>query len=104
MPARTETQAFTGEAGLIDCAIDWPAAPPRGWALVLHPHSLQGGARDNKVVTTLARACVTHGLAALRPDVRGDPKSVVEGKSGTVGVDVGGRRIIKKKTTKPKIK
>ncbi|MBO1111449.1 alpha/beta hydrolase [Bordetella petrii] len=75
MPARTETQSFTGEAGLIDCAIDWPADSPRGWALVLHPHSLQGGARDNKVVTTIARACVQHGLAAVRPDFRGVGKS-----------------------------
>src|SRR3546814_3137965 len=71
----TETQVFTGEAGLIDCAIDWPADSPRGWALVLHPHSLQGGARDNKVVTTIARACVQHGLAAVRPDFRGVGKS-----------------------------
>lgn len=71
MSARTETQAFTGEAGRIDCAIDWPADAPRGWALVLHPHSLQGGARDNKVVTTISRACVQHGLVAVRPDFRG---------------------------------
>src|SRR5690606_23119239 len=71
MPARTETDTFTGEAGRIDCAIDWPAQAPRGWALVLHPHSLQGGARDNKVVTTIARACVQHGLVAVRPDFRG---------------------------------
>ena len=71
MSARTETQAFTGEAGRIDCAIDWPADAPRGWALVLHPHSLQGGARDNKVVTTISRACVQDGLVAVRPDFRG---------------------------------
>lgn len=71
MSARTETQAFTGEAGRIDCAIDWPAGTPRGWALVLHPHPLQGGARDNKVVTTISRACVQHGLVAVRPNFRG---------------------------------
>ena len=43
----------------------------RGWALVLHPHPLQGGARENKVVTTIARACVQHGLVAVRPNFRG---------------------------------
>ncbi|MCD0506237.1 alpha/beta hydrolase [Bordetella petrii] len=75
MPARTETEVFTGKAGAIDCAIDWPADSPRGWALVLHPHSLQGGARDNKVVTTISRACVQHGLVAVRPDFRGVGKS-----------------------------
>lgn len=71
MPTRTEIHIYAGGAGRIECALDWPAEPPRGWALVLHPHSLQGGARDNKVVTTLARACVRHGLLAVRPDFRG---------------------------------
>ena len=67
MSARTETLAYTGAAGRIDCAVDWPDGTPRGWALVLHPHPLQGGARENKVVTTIARACVQHGLVAVRP-------------------------------------
>ncbi|CUJ31783.1 Predicted hydrolase of the alpha/beta-hydrolase fold [Achromobacter xylosoxidans] len=71
MPASTETHAFTGAAGRIDCAVDWPDGTPRGWALVLHPHPLQGGARENKVVTTLSRACVQHGLVAVRPNFRG---------------------------------
>lgn len=75
MSARTDTETYTGEAGVIDCAIDRPAGAPRGWALVLHPHSLQGGARDNKVVTTIARACVQQGLMAVRPDFRGVGKS-----------------------------
>ena len=71
MPASTQTHAFAGAAGRIDCAVDWPDGPPRGWALVLHPHPLQGGARENKVVTTLSRACVQHGLVAVRPNFRG---------------------------------
>jgi len=71
MAARTETVVFTGAAGRIDCAFDWPEGTPRGWALLLHPHPLQGGARDNKVVTTLARACVQRGLLAVRPNFRG---------------------------------
>lgn len=71
MAARTETEVFQGAAGRIDCAVDWPEAEPRGWALVLHPHPLQGGARDNKVVTTIARACLQHGLLVVRPNFRG---------------------------------
>lgn len=71
MTARTEHITFTGLAGDIDCAVDWPEDTPRGWALVLHPHPLHGGARDNKVVTTISRACVQHGLLALRPNFRG---------------------------------
>jgi len=62
---------FEGAAGVIDCALDWPEHEPIGWALVLHPHPLHGGARDNKVVTTISRACVQHGLLAIRPNFRG---------------------------------
>jgi alpha/beta superfamily hydrolase len=71
MPAYTETTTFDGLAGLIDCALDWPEGAPTGWALVLHPNPSQGGTRDNKVVTTIARACVQHGLLAIRPNFRG---------------------------------
>jgi alpha/beta superfamily hydrolase len=71
MPAYTETTTFDGLAGVIDCALDWPEGTPTGWALVLHPNPAQGGTRDNKVVTTLARACVQHGLLAIRPNFRG---------------------------------
>jgi hypothetical protein len=71
MPAYTETTTFDGLAGLIDCALDWPEGTPTGWALVLHPNPAQGGTRDNKVVTTIARACVQQGLLALRPNFRG---------------------------------
>jgi alpha/beta superfamily hydrolase len=71
MPAYTETTTFDGLAGVIDCALDWPKDAPTGWALVLHPNPSQGGTRDNKVVTTIARACVQHGLLALRPNFRG---------------------------------
>ena len=71
MPAYTETITFDGLAGVIDCALDWPEGAPTGWALVLHPNPAQGGTRDNKVVTTIARACVQHGLLAIRPNFRG---------------------------------
>lgn len=78
MAASTEYLTFTGHAGVIDCAIDIPETgidSATGWALVLHPHPLFGGTRDNKVVTTLARACAQTGLVALRPNFRGIGKS-----------------------------
>lgn len=72
MQARTEKITFQGAAGAIDCVLDIPMKTPVvGWALVLHPHSLQGGTRDNKIVTTIARACLEHGLIAVRPNFRG---------------------------------
>ena len=70
--------SFTGLAGAIDCVVEWPEAEPRGWALVLHPHPLHGGARDNKIVTTIARACLQDGLVAVRPNFRGVGESAGE--------------------------
>lgn len=67
----TEKALFQGLAGAIDCVIEWPDSEPQGWALVLHPHPLHGGGRDNKVVTTIAGACVQRGLVAVRPNFRG---------------------------------
>ncbi|GAA4337254.1 hypothetical protein GCM10023144_32720 [Pigmentiphaga soli] len=78
MAATTEYRNFEGRAGAIDCAIDLPGGgieAARGWALVLHPHPLFGGARENKVVTTVARACVQCGLVAVRPNFRGVGRS-----------------------------
>jgi alpha/beta superfamily hydrolase len=40
-------------------------------ALLGHPHSLQGGTMNNKVVTTLARVFKTLGIASLRFNFRG---------------------------------
>lgn len=59
----------------MDCLVEWPDDTPAGWALVLHPHPLYGGARENKVVTTIARACLQRGLVAVRPNFRGVGKS-----------------------------
>jgi len=67
----SKSLTFQGEAGDISCVIDWPDGSPRGWALALHPHPLQGGTRDNKIVTTIARASVQQGLVAVRPNFRG---------------------------------
>lgn len=84
MLVRTQKMSFEGQEGEIDCIIDLPGDAPRGWALVLHPHPLHGGSRDNKVVTTIARACVQHGLVAVRPNFRG-----VGGSAGTFDAAVG---------------
>ncbi len=71
MRAGTRTEMVAGPAGKIECAVDSPAAAPRGVALVAHPHPLYGGTLDNKVVQTLARAFVDLGYAAWRPNFRG---------------------------------
>ncbi|MDQ3133990.1 MAG: alpha/beta fold hydrolase [Acidobacteriota bacterium] len=48
-----------------------PAVPPRGVALVLHPHPLHGGTMHNKVVFRTARGLNEAGLITLRINFRG---------------------------------
>ncbi|HEX7386393.1 MAG TPA: alpha/beta hydrolase [Castellaniella sp.] len=71
MSLRTEQWTCQGLAGTIACTVDYPEGDPLGWALVLHPHPLYGGTRDNKVVTTVSRTCVQAGLLCVRPNFRG---------------------------------
>jgi len=60
-----------GSAGTIETDVNDPGGARRGIALIAHPHPLQGGAKDNKVVTTLAKAFFALGYVAVRPNFRG---------------------------------
>jgi len=71
MNSGTQRCQIAGPAGALECAIDEPAAAPRGLALVCHPHPQHGGTMDNKVVQTLARAFVQLGYTSLRFNFRG---------------------------------
>lgn len=71
MNAASETLLVPGPAGAIETIVELPAGTPRGIALIAHPHPLFGGANNNKVVYTLARAAVKLGYVALRPNFRG---------------------------------
>lgn len=71
MNAQTERLLMAGPAGALECAIDTPAAAPRGVAILCHPHPQHGGTMDNKVVQTLARAFVHLGYRAVRFNFRG---------------------------------
>lgn len=44
-------------------------------AMIGHPHSLFGGSMDNKVVTTIARACSDLGIKSITFNFRGVGKS-----------------------------
>lgn len=71
MNANTRRMRVAGPAGLIECAVDEPAAEVRGLAVICHPHPQFGGTLENKVVQTLARAFVQLGYRALRFNFRG---------------------------------
>ena len=71
MTPRTVREHIAGPAGRIECAIDRPAAAPRGLAIACHPHPQFGGTLDNKVVQTIARASLDLGWACVRFNFRG---------------------------------
>jgi len=71
MTPRTARERIAGPTGAIECAIDRPAAAPRGLAIACHPHPQFGGTLDNKVVQTIARACLELGWACVRFNFRG---------------------------------
>ena len=71
MAVRTERRLVAGPAGSIEVVLDWPSDQPVGTAFIGHPHPLYGGTLDNKVAATLARAFVSAGWVAVRPNFRG---------------------------------
>jgi alpha/beta superfamily hydrolase len=74
-PGETQTRLLEGAAGAVEALLTAPATPPRGVAVVCHPHPLFGGAMSNKVVHTLAGSAQKAGLATLRFNFRGVGRS-----------------------------
>ena len=70
-PRNTERLRIDGPAGPIEAVANVPDPAPRGIALVCHPHPLQGGTLDNKVVQTLAKTFFALRYAAVRFNFRG---------------------------------
>ena len=71
MIGRPASHTIDGPAGLLEVVIEEPAHAPVGLAVIAHPHPLQGGTMDNKVVHTLCRAFVLAGWRAVRFNFRG---------------------------------
>jgi alpha/beta superfamily hydrolase len=70
-PSTLERVSIGGPAGRIETDINDPGAARRGIALIAHPNPVQGGTKDNKVVTTLAKTFFSLGHVAVRPNFRG---------------------------------
>jgi hypothetical protein len=72
MPAASAARVMIeGPAGAIETDVNDPAGARRGVALIAHPNPVQGGTKDNKVVTTLAKAFFALGYVVARPNFRG---------------------------------
>ncbi|MCK0537910.1 alpha/beta hydrolase [Alcanivorax quisquiliarum] len=66
-----EKITLSGPAGALEAVLELTADTPAFIAIVCHPHPLFGGTMQNKVVTTLSRACRDAGAAVLRFNFRG---------------------------------
>ncbi|MDO9253148.1 alpha/beta hydrolase [Hydrogenophaga sp.] len=75
MNAQTEYLLQDGPAGVLEVAMDRPSGDAVGIAVLAHPHPLHGGTLSNKVVQTLARACLLAGWTAVRFNFRGVGRS-----------------------------
>lgn len=72
MPAASLARVMIeGPAGAIETDVNDPGGARRGIALIAHPNPLHGGTKDNKVVTTLAKAFFALRFIAARPNFRG---------------------------------
>lgn len=70
-PATLERLTIDGPGGALETDLNDPGEPRRGIALIAHPNPVQGGTKDNKVVTTLAKTLFGLGYVAVRPNFRG---------------------------------
>lgn len=70
-PSTLERLAIDGPAGAVETDLNDPGPSRRGIALIAHPNPVQGGTKDNKVVTTLAKTFFNLGYVAVRPNFRG---------------------------------
>lgn len=63
---------LSGLAGQLEAVLSVPEnMNPSYVGIIGHPHSLQGGTMNNKVVTTMARAFKELGIPSLRFNFRG---------------------------------
>lgn len=70
-PSTLERLVIDGPAGALEIDLNDPGLARRGIALIAHPNPVQGGTKDNKVVTTLAKTFFNLGYVAVRPNFRG---------------------------------
>src|ERR1700752_445358 len=83
MPASSLARVMIeGPGGAIEPDINDPGDARRGFALIAHPNPLEGGTKDNKAVTTLARTFFALGHIAVRPNFRGVGASAGEHDQG----------------------
>ncbi|MDM1245421.1 alpha/beta hydrolase [Acinetobacter indicus] len=64
-----------GPVGRIEVFVDYPQGEVKGFAVVSHPHPLQGGIPQHKVPALLAQMYLERGCVVYRPSFRGSGQS-----------------------------
>lgn len=67
----TEQLFIQGPIGQIEILVDRPTQPVKGFAVVCHPHPLEGGTPLHKVPALLAQIFTELGCVVYRPSFRG---------------------------------
>lgn len=62
-------------AGQLEVFVDYPQGDVKGFAIVCHPHPLQGGTPHHKVPALLAQMFLEQGCIVYRPSFRGSGQS-----------------------------
>lgn len=71
----SEQMFIQGPVGRIEVFVDYPQGEIKGFAVVCHPHPLQGGTPQHKVPTLLAQMFLERGYVVYRPSFRGSGQS-----------------------------
>ena len=71
----SEQLFIQGPVGKIEVFVDYPQGEVKGFAVVCHPHPLQGGTPHHKVPALLAQILVEEGCIVYRPSFRGSGAS-----------------------------
>ena len=71
----SEQMFIQGPVGKIEIFVDYPQGEVKGFAVVCHPHPLQGGTPQHKVPALLAQILTEQGCVVYRPSFRGSGQS-----------------------------
>lgn len=71
----SELMFIQGPVGKIEVFVDYPQGEVKGFAVVCHPHPLQGGTPQHKVPALLAQILAEQGCVVYRPSFRGSGQS-----------------------------
>lgn len=88
LSANEEIQSIPGPEGILEAVVSKPSDIIKPYiGIVCHPHPLQGGTMNNKVVHTVVKSFLDNGMIAIRFNFRGVGKSAGHYANGIGEID-----------------